>query len=171
MRVDRSVSLPADYEEQFYRANLTFLHQRVYDPVSMSMVSLTKVPDNILQGIENESELDFLGPMLDAETVRLIAQGEMNPFTRELFAAAPQSLTSSDGWRSKDRDNVDGMSPAGSSLSTPTPRRTNSFTLGRKKSGPDVPVQKNKISMYFGTIDRAGSSLRGAIRLTRSLAR
>ncbi|PON54615.1 Exonuclease [Parasponia andersonii] len=49
-------SVPPLYEESFKKALLTFLHQRVYDPITEDVVHLFDFSDNI------EDDLDFLGP-------------------------------------------------------------------------------------------------------------
>ncbi len=52
--------VPKDYETEFRKADLTFLHQRVFDPVEKEMVYLTKLKD-----IDDTLNLkDFLGPYI-----------------------------------------------------------------------------------------------------------
>lgn len=51
-----AIVVPPLYEESFRRAILTFLHQRVYDPITEDIVHLSDLPDNI------DEDLDFLGP-------------------------------------------------------------------------------------------------------------
>lgn len=51
-----SVAVTPLYEESFKKAILTFLHQRVYDPVTEDIVHLSEPSDNI------NDNLDFLGP-------------------------------------------------------------------------------------------------------------
>ncbi|PKI40851.1 hypothetical protein CRG98_038758 [Punica granatum] len=51
-----TASVPPVYEEMFRKAILTFHHQRVYDPISESIVHLYNVPDHV------DEDLEFLGP-------------------------------------------------------------------------------------------------------------
>jgi hypothetical protein len=51
-------SLPEGYEENFRKANLTFLHQRVFDPITKTIVHLTPLPENL----SKEEVIEFLGP-------------------------------------------------------------------------------------------------------------
>ncbi|VFQ88464.1 unnamed protein product [Cuscuta campestris] len=51
-----TVAVPPLYEESFKKAIMTFLHQRVYDPVSEALVHLSDIPDG------TDEDLEFLGP-------------------------------------------------------------------------------------------------------------
>ncbi|CAA3016741.1 exonuclease 1 [Olea europaea subsp. europaea] len=66
-----SVTVTPLYEESFKKAILTFLHQRVYDPVTEDIVHLSEPSDDI------NDNLDFLA--------KGIAQGDLDPFTKEAF--------------------------------------------------------------------------------------
>lgn len=72
--------LPQEYETNFQKADLTFCHQRVYDPTSRRMVSLRPIPDH-----HGERDWDFMGPLLADEVVRGIAEGQLDPSTKEPF--------------------------------------------------------------------------------------
>ena len=48
--------VPPLYEDSFKKAMLTFLHQRVYDPVKEDIVHLSDLSEYI------DEDLDFLGP-------------------------------------------------------------------------------------------------------------
>ncbi|XP_057764075.1 exonuclease 1 [Salvia miltiorrhiza] len=72
-----SVDVTPLYEESFKKAILTFKHQRVYDPVSEDIVHLSKPI-----GIADE-DLDFLGPSLPQHVAKGIAEGDIDPFTKE----------------------------------------------------------------------------------------
>jgi len=43
LRIDPNFIVPEDYEEQFRKAELTFLHQRVFDPDKQSIVPLLPI--------------------------------------------------------------------------------------------------------------------------------
>ena len=54
-----AMGVPEKYEENFKKAEMTFLHQRVWDPRSNLVINLTSIPwDHML----NPFDLSFLGP-------------------------------------------------------------------------------------------------------------
>ncbi len=61
---------PDSYEEEFKKADLTFLHQRVWDPVNKVVIPLTPLPPNL--------DCDFIGPPIDQESGHLIAEGSFS---------------------------------------------------------------------------------------------
>ncbi|KAJ1921682.1 hypothetical protein H4219_000414 [Mycoemilia scoparia] len=67
-------SVPPDYYKEFKRADLTFLHQRVYDPVLKKLTTVTPLP-----GGPEAKTWDFIGAYMDDETADAIARGEINP--------------------------------------------------------------------------------------------
>lgn len=73
-------TIPPNYPTSFHLAELTFLHQRVFDPESRTLVPLTPFPE----GTFGEEEDRFIGPHLeDTEMVQGISRGEWNPVTLE----------------------------------------------------------------------------------------
>jgi exonuclease 1 len=51
-------SIPPDYPHALYRAQLAFLYQRVYNPISEKLTTLNELPE----GLELENGGSFLGP-------------------------------------------------------------------------------------------------------------
>lgn len=49
--------VPDDYEKSFKQADETFLYQLVFDPVSMKLVPLNELPEDLQPG-----DLEFAGP-------------------------------------------------------------------------------------------------------------
>lgn len=49
--------VPEDYEKNFKQADETFLYQLVFDPVSMKLVPLNELPEDLQPG-----DLEFAGP-------------------------------------------------------------------------------------------------------------
>lgn len=66
-----------NYLTQFYQAELTFLHQWVFCPAKQEIVHLTE-----LDGTRTAEEMPFIGPYIEPEIARAIAQGDMDPITR-----------------------------------------------------------------------------------------
>ncbi|KAJ3411830.1 Rad2 nuclease [Chytridiales sp. JEL 0842] len=85
------------YEDDFKRAELTFLYQRVYDPDRKRLVTLNPMPPELQLEAE---ELDFLGPDMLPEVAELVATGEVNPYSKRSFSEPDES---------DDNDNSDGQ--------------------------------------------------------------
>ena len=108
-RVGPGVAVPNDYDAGFERAVLTFRHQRVFDPRSQTIVSLTPLPPERV-----EDDVAFLGPMLPSDQGIEIASGKMHPTTLQPFGpdilhfaataatAAPDMKINRSGYRWKD---------------------------------------------------------------------
>ncbi|GAB2299048.1 hypothetical protein Dimus_033122 [Dionaea muscipula] len=73
------IAVPPLYEESFKKAILTFHHQRVYDPNVGDTVNLLDLPDNI------EEDLEFLGPAMPQLVAKAIAEGMVDPITKQPF--------------------------------------------------------------------------------------
>ncbi len=52
IRMEGSLDVPANYVASFQLAELVFLHQRVYDPVSKRLVTLLPLPDGGLDEVK-----------------------------------------------------------------------------------------------------------------------
>lgn len=92
LRREANKLITKEYETEFIKAELTFQFQRVYCPVEKKLVSLNQIPDDIssildLETDESFENLDFLGPLLEAQVARGIAEGIINPFTFKPFIA------------------------------------------------------------------------------------
>lgn len=69
--------VPAGYLEAFQRAELTFLHQRVFCPIANDIVMMTKPPLDIAA-----EDLDFLGSHVEKEIALGIVRGDLHPMTK-----------------------------------------------------------------------------------------
>lgn len=90
LRREANKLISKEYETEFLKAELTFQHQRVYCPIERQLVCLNPLPDDIKCNMEIETDekfedLNFLGPMLDVEIAREIAEGRINPITFKPF--------------------------------------------------------------------------------------
>lgn len=72
--------LPKEYMTGFMRALLTFKHQRVFDVVKGELVCLTPLPDD-----HDADMYDFLGTVIEPDTVRRVCRGDVDPMTYESF--------------------------------------------------------------------------------------
>lgn len=80
--------MPVDYEVDFSRAELTFLHQRVYDTDRRKLAFLNPLPLNFDYG-EVMEKWNFLGPELPDHLAQGICEGRICPNTRQLFVVPP----------------------------------------------------------------------------------
>jgi len=77
VQFDSKFKVPASYLEDFFRAELTFLHQWVYCPVEKGLVHLTP-----LNGVQPH-EMPFIGEFVEPHIATGVAQGELHPHTKE----------------------------------------------------------------------------------------
>ncbi|EPQ26882.1 uncharacterized protein PFL1_05517 [Pseudozyma flocculosa PF-1] len=77
VRLEGKMRVPATYAREFRKAELTFVHQRVWDPRQARMTTLTPLPDGTL-----DEMVPFIGAPIDDELARQIAEGDVDPVTR-----------------------------------------------------------------------------------------
>ena len=77
------LAMPCDYEVLFYKAELTFQYQMIYDSENNCLAHL----NDIDQGLKESLLADwaFLGPTLDTEIASGIARGSLDPVTWKSF--------------------------------------------------------------------------------------
>ncbi|KAJ3293341.1 Rad2 nuclease [Borealophlyctis nickersoniae] len=112
--VNAPPKLPRDYTIRFRKAELTFLHQRVYDPDSGTLVPLTPLPDDFEFAAEGA---DFLGPDLSPDVAKGIAVGDLDPITKVPFGSVdpspqkkkskPKPLPQPEPLSDDDKENID----------------------------------------------------------------
>lgn len=81
VRFDGNMKVPQDYAMEFRRAELTFEHQRVFDPRGEDggqLSFLNPLPEGV-----NDTDMPFIGARIDDEVARGIARGEIDPNSRE----------------------------------------------------------------------------------------
>ncbi|KAL1958496.1 hypothetical protein VTO42DRAFT_4360 [Malbranchea cinnamomea] len=78
VRFDGKSRVPDNYLEDFKRAELTFLHQRVFCPKAQKLVTLTPLPADA-----KEEDMPFIGESLSPEIAIGIACGDLDPVTKE----------------------------------------------------------------------------------------
>lgn len=81
VRLDGSYKVPYDFDTIAKRADLTFQHQRVYDIYTKELKMLNE-PGYEITEPEFES---FIGTLIDNELAVKVANGDMNPMTKELI--------------------------------------------------------------------------------------
>jgi exonuclease-1 len=74
---DGKFRVPKGYLEDFYRAELTFLHQRVFCPKTETLVFHTDPVNSI-----DEERMPFIGAYVDPNIAKGVAMGDLNPITK-----------------------------------------------------------------------------------------
>ena len=75
---DGKYHVPPGYLEAFHKAELTFLHQRVYCPLKKEVVMM-----NDLQADAQPEDFSFIGGMVEQEIAIGVAKGELDPMTKQ----------------------------------------------------------------------------------------
>ncbi|KAL8767129.1 MAG: hypothetical protein Q9209_006291 [Squamulea sp. 1 TL-2023] len=84
LQFDGQYHVPAGYLESFQRAELTFLHQRVFCPDTNSVVMMTP------PGLESlNQDLEFLGTELKQDIALGIVMGDIHPITKKPIVPSP----------------------------------------------------------------------------------
>ncbi|KAL9585955.1 MAG: hypothetical protein Q9212_001221 [Teloschistes hypoglaucus] len=78
LQFDGQYHVPAGYLEAFQRAEMTFLHQRVFCPIANEVITATKLP----VGANSES-FDFLGSEVEKEVALGVVKGDIHPMTKQ----------------------------------------------------------------------------------------
>ncbi|KAG9098530.1 Rad2 nuclease [Ceratobasidium sp. 370] len=80
VRMEGTTKVPQSYLENFRIAELAFLHQRVYDPISQRLTHLGPPPEDEEW---DESKDAFVGEDLPPEVAKMIAEGDVCPISRK----------------------------------------------------------------------------------------
>lgn len=133
------MDVPKDYEQAFEQAELTFLHQRVWDPVNLRLVTLYPLPDELAE--MDQSNLLFLGQNLTREEAKNVATGVIHPETKQKYAT-PIPVKNSRGFRRQSINTPPKL---------PTPKIENFFSPAPKPSLPNTPILSQSVnsSPYF----------------------
>ena len=96
LQFDAQYRVPPDYLDNFRKAELTFLHQRVFCPVEKKLVMATELQD------KKPEEFGFIGKHVEADVAIAVARGDLDPITkkpiilkRQLKSPSPWGLSRS----------------------------------------------------------------------------
>ena len=163
---DGVYKVPPGYLEDFRKAELTFLHQRVYCPIQRRLLHLTP-----LEGPEPD-DFDFVGKDVEATTATGIATGDLNPMTKEqiIYYPALRPANSPSPWSLNRRKTVDTLvelKPQKPIEEFFKPKRVPLAELDPNSFTPS-PSQQRVLELQSGSIgstpiEAIGSSLRSAI--------
>ena len=90
--------VPPGYLEAFKRADMTFLHQRVFCPMKERIVMAN---DPSPQVTIDDEILCYIGPEVEADIARLVACGHLDPMTKkpiQIVAPPPKLRNSAKQW-------------------------------------------------------------------------
>ncbi|KAJ1910279.1 hypothetical protein IWQ60_010738 [Tieghemiomyces parasiticus] len=125
LRQEGKFEVPPAYEAEFRRAELTFMHQRVYDPFRGVVTPLNALPDGA-----DEAEMDYIGRALDKELAMGIASGDINPSPKTTAVVTEVSVT---------QTRLTLATPARAAMVSRTSAKT-SVTIDLRESPPPSPV-------------------------------
>ncbi|KAL8853984.1 MAG: hypothetical protein Q9221_001107 [Calogaya cf. arnoldii] len=78
LQFDGQYHVPTGYLEAFQRAELTFLHQRVFCPETNSIVMMTPPGADL-----KDQDLSFLGAQIEQDVALGVARGDLHPMTKK----------------------------------------------------------------------------------------
>ncbi|TKY44777.1 Exonuclease 1 [Spatholobus suberectus] len=83
LKLEKGNQMPEDYAKSFQEAVTVFQHARIYDTNAKGLKHMKPLPQNFLESLDGK--LDFLGPEIPPSIVTAIAEGNLNPSTKEAF--------------------------------------------------------------------------------------
>ena len=90
LQFDGQYHVPTDYLKKFYRAELTFLHQRVFCPLKKDVVMMAEL------GKEAQPEdFSFIGHEVSQDVAIGVAQGDLDPMTKQPIYVRKSATTTS----------------------------------------------------------------------------
>ena len=78
LQFDGQYHVPTGYLEAFRKAELTFLHQRVFCPLANSLVMTTELGDDL-----EPEDFAFIGKDVESEIAIGVARGDLHPMTKK----------------------------------------------------------------------------------------
>lgn len=100
---DGQYHVPPGYLEAFYKAELTFLHQRVFCPLKKDIVMMTDI-----QADAQPEDFSFIGGEVEQEIAIGVAKGDLDPMTkRPIRVKDPVKTTPQTPWGNPRRNTID----------------------------------------------------------------
>lgn len=100
---DGQYHVPPGYLEAFYKAELTFLHQRVFCPLKRDVVMM-----NDLQADAQPGDFSFIGGEVEQEIAIGVAKGDLDPMTKQpIRVKETVKTTPKNQWGNPRRSTVD----------------------------------------------------------------
>lgn len=103
LQFDGQYSVPTGYLEAFYKAELTFLHQRVFCPLKNEIVMMTEFESGA-----QPVDFSFIGEEVTRDVAIGVAKGDLDPMTKTpIIVADAVKTTPKAPWASTRRNAVD----------------------------------------------------------------
>ncbi|KAI4350997.1 hypothetical protein L6164_005391 [Bauhinia variegata] len=94
LKYEKGDQVPEDYSKSFKETVAVFHHAQIYDVNAKALKHMKPIPPELLQSLDRK--LDFLGPEIPPSLVTAIAEGNINPSTKEAFDKLQGSALPSD---------------------------------------------------------------------------
>ena len=105
LQFDSKFRVPNGYFENFRKAEMTFLHQRVFDPSVKEIVMATEPESNEFE------DMDFIGKHIDRHIGIAVAAGDLDPMTKQPLVCKVSALKNSPSpWRNGRKENASAVS-------------------------------------------------------------
>ncbi|SPO26358.1 related to EXO1 - exonuclease which interacts with Msh2p [Ustilago trichophora] len=148
VRLEGKMRVPPTYSREFRKAELTFVHQRVFDPRSQKLVTLTPLPDGT-----HDDMLPFIGAAMDDQIAKGVAEGMIDPIARTpIVDRVPKPLNT----RSSSVNNIVSKFASTSTPSSP-------HMLQRSTTAPTTfsanQASSSSSSIFYRASVGAGSSI------------
>eukprot|EP01114_Cavostelium_apophysatum_P019359 TRINITY_DN6219_c0_g1_i1.p1 TRINITY_DN6219_c0_g1~~TRINITY_DN6219_c0_g1_i1.p1 ORF type:complete len:623 (+),score=153.77 TRINITY_DN6219_c0_g1_i1:138-2006(+) len=155
LKSDRKFTVPPNFENTFRKAELTFMHQKVFDNRKNAVVPLTPFPPDIGDCNGLCPNFDFLGADIPQELAVKIAVGQVDPISQLPF----DTILNQAELIGEVADSPLKRTPSGSAgVSNNNFLRCSEGASNSPTSSPQaslLPVQKNTISTYFTPVAKA----------------
>ncbi|KAK4697098.1 exonuclease 1, partial [Lecanoromycetidae sp. Uapishka_2] len=149
LQFDGQYHVPAGYLQAFYKAELTFLHQRVFCPVKNDIVMLTDIVSEV-----HSEDLSFIGHAVEREIALGVAKGDLDPMTKQqLNVKSAIKTTPKTPWQGSQRSTVETISDAKANKSIESffrAKRTPLAELDPNSFTPS-PTQERLLQQASGT--------------------
>lgn len=149
LQFDGQYHVPIDYLQAFYKAELTFLHQRVFCPVKNDVVMMTD-----LMSESQPDDFSFIGHEVEQQTAIGVARGDLDPMTKQTICVRTATKsTPKTPWPNPRRNAVDSCSDTKSKKSIESffkAKRTPLAELDPNSFTPS-PTQKRLLQQTSGT--------------------
>jgi len=155
-----------DYEQKFNNADFTFLHQRVWDPVTKTITTVLPFDREY-----NEEEISFIGPSMDNDIAEKIAMGVIDPETLEEFDPSiplptftfnPQPkklLYSSSFVKTSTTSSSTSLNGSSNSISLTNSTTSTTITSSSSSNNNGATISYGKISQFFEKMTSSSNSI------------
>ncbi len=106
LQFDGQYYVPTGYLQAFHKAELTFLHQRVFCPVKNDIVMMTDLASEA-----QPDDFSFIGHGVQQEIAIGVAEGELDPMTKQpIYVRSATETTPKTPWQNQRPSTVDTFS-------------------------------------------------------------